>query len=148
MSRIVYRDMPDMLCGFFDSTTDQIIINRRQTRRKKRVTVIHESIHRDFNHGPAKSLAENLAREIVVERMTARFVISLPELMRVMSQTTSLDVAADRLDVDLQCLVARLLGLDSAERIFFNVCVMQCIRVKSAMAMAAVSHVMSMAPLS
>jgi len=147
MSNIVYRDMPDALCGFFDSTVEQIVINRRQSGRKRRVTFVHESLHRDMNHGPVGSLAESVAREVVVERLTARLLVSLPEIMRVMSQTTDLAVAAAWLDVDLSVLLARLMGLDSSERLFFDVCVRQCIRVKSALALSAVSSIMSMRPL-
>jgi Zn-dependent peptidase ImmA (M78 family) len=148
LSDVVYRDIPGKLCGFFDLDTGQITIAHRLTPRRRRVTVIHESIHRDLNHGPARSLAENSAREVVVERLASRFLISLPELMRVMSQTTDLNLAAAMLDVDLQCLWARLLGLDSSERLIFNVCVLQCLRVRSDLAMSAVSAVMSMSPLS
>lgn len=143
----MYRDIPGGLCGHFDLATGQITVARRLKPRRRRVTAIHESIHRDFNHGPAKSLAENSARELVVERMTARFLISLPELMRVMSQTTDLSKAAALLDVDLQCLWARIVGMDAAERIIFNICVLQCLRVRSELALSAVSHVMSMCPL-
>jgi hypothetical protein len=127
MGKIVYGELSGDLCGFYDNDTGTIHVDRRMPRCDQRNTIIHERFHRVLGHGPAPSLPVHMAREIAVERLTARHLISLPRLMEVMTRFGTAAERAAALDVDEDILYARVFGLDEDEQTIFEVCVRRCV---------------------
>lgn len=132
MSKVVYGDLPGDLRGYYDHATGATHVDGRMVRCDQRNTIIHEWFHKILAHGPATSLAAHTAREVAVERMTARYLIPLPRLMEVMTRYASTRERAVALDVDESILYARVFGLEDDEQTIFDVCVRRCIGIKTA----------------
>lgn len=126
---VVYRNLPGAVCGYFDPVTGAIHIDRRMPKRSQRCTLVHESIHRVLGHGPAKSPAEHMAREVAVERIAARQLITFPDLVTAMTQHKDAAGMAGYLDVDEPLLYARVFSLDPLEQTIFEACARHCIGV-------------------
>ena len=82
MGDIQFGDnLPGSVCGYFDKVTGLIHMDRKLSGRRRTCTYVHESIHKELGHGVAPSLGVHIRREIVVERLTARRLITLPDLI-------------------------------------------------------------------
>ncbi len=79
--------------------------------------------------GGAPSLAVQVAREVMVDRLTARRLISLPALLAAFVSCGSTAEKARALGVSENILLARVVGLESAEQLFMDVCARRCIGV-------------------
>lgn len=127
MSKIVYRDLPGELCGYYDNETGAVHIDRRLTRRAQRCTYEHELVHKILGHMPLASFAKHVAREIAVERLTARRMIAFPDLLRAaVEHDCETGAVADALDVDPDLVCARVMGLEPEEQLIFEVCARHC----------------------
>lgn len=127
MGKTVFRDLPGEVCGYYDNDTGVIHVDGRMVACDQRNTIVHETFHKILGHGKAPSLAVHTAREVMVERLTARHLIPLPRLMEVMVRFGTVTERARALGVDESILYARAFGLESDEQCIFDVCVRRCI---------------------
>jgi len=130
MSRIVFEDLPGTLRGYYDHKTGVSHVDGRMVGCDRRNTILHEWFHKILGHAPAVSLPVHTAREIAVERLTARYLIPLPRLMEVMVRFGTTQERASALDVDESILYARVFGLEDDEQTIFDVCVRRCIGIR------------------
>jgi hypothetical protein len=124
--------MPNAVCGYYDNETGAIHLDKQLTRRGRINTYRHELIHKLLGHGPAPSLPVHIAREVAVDRITARELISLPALMHSMVTQPCQKTRADMLDVDESIYFARIMALEQDEQLVMDVCVRRCIGLKLA----------------
>jgi hypothetical protein len=129
MGRVLYKELAGSQCGSFDPDSGAIIIDPRATRQTQRNSIVHEEIHRILGHGRAPSLAVHVAREVMVDRLTARRLIPLPALLNALVSCRSTAEKARTLGVSENILFARLVGLESSEQLFVDVCARRCIGV-------------------
>lgn len=128
MGRTVFADLPDGACGYYDNTDGRIYVHKGTSRTMQRCTEVHESIHKEFQHGPVDTEAERVSREIAVERITARRLIDFPMLMAALCRHPKDPVAAARyLQVDLSVYMSRILGLTHLEQSILEACGGHCI---------------------
>lgn len=131
MTKIVYENLPGGLRGYYDHGTGATHVDGRMVACDQRSTIIHEWFHKILGHGPCPDVAVRMAREIAVERLTARFLIPLPRLMEVMVTYATTAERAAALDVDESILYARVFGLEDDEQTIFDVCARRCIGIKT-----------------
>ena len=143
MAKVVYGDLPGSVCGYYDNKTGAIHIDGRMTRRGQYLTYRHELIHKILGHGPAVSLAHHVAREIAVDRITARELVTLPALMDAMIRYPDQQARAEALGVDESIYAARIMSLEPDEQTFIDVCVRRCVGLKMTTAGAAVEAAMA-----
>lgn len=124
--------MPANVCGYYDNTTGAIHLDKHLTRRGRVNTYRHELIHKLLGHGPATSLPQHISREIAVDRITARELISLPALMTSMVKHPCQQSRSEALDVDESIYFARVMALEPDEQLIMDVCVRRCIGLKLA----------------
>lgn len=130
-STVQYADLPAGVCGYYDHSTGNIFVDRKMPNRNQRLTYEHEWTHKMLGHGPARSLAERLQREIAVERITARRLIPFSSFLSAMTRFKDAGSVADALDVDEDLLYARVMSLSPDEQTLFEVCGRHCIGVGS-----------------
>lgn len=131
MGRVVYKELEGDLCGYFDPDTGAIIVDPRLRREAQINTIIHEGYHRILGHGRAPSLAVHTAREVMVERLTARQLIPLPALITALVSYGSTIERAQSLGVSPNILMARIVGLETEEQLMVDVCGRRCIGIKT-----------------
>jgi hypothetical protein len=134
---IVLEDLGSELCGFYEHSTETIYINSRLPLRERRCTLVHELIHWERGHEPTDNLAVHTAREVEVDHEAARRLISFPQLMWAVSYFGGGGAGAEVLDVDPGIYIARILAMTRLEQVIFDVCVLQCIGIRSELALSA-----------
>jgi hypothetical protein len=133
----IYEDLPGGLCGYYDRRTGAIHVDRRMSAKDQANTYVHEMFHKILGHGKAGSLPEHVAREVAVDRITARALVTLPALMDAMVTHPCQQSRAEFLGVDEHIYAARIFGLEPEEQIMVEVCVRRCIGLKLAPVAAA-----------
>lgn len=131
MGRVVYKELEGDLCGLFDPDTGAVIVDPRLRKQAQVNTIIHEGYHRILGHGRAPSLAVHMAREIMVDRLTANHLIPLPALLLALVSYGTLVERAAALGVSPNIYVARIVGLTTDEQLIVDVCARHCIGVKT-----------------
>lgn len=132
MGRVLYKELEGDLCGYFDPDSGAIVVDPRLRREAQRHTIIHEGYHRLLGHGRAPSLAVHVAREIMVERLTACHLIPLPALLGALVNYGLVSERAKALDVSEAIYVARMVGLTTEEQLMVDVCARRCIGIRYA----------------
>jgi hypothetical protein len=127
VAKVIYENLTGNLCGYYDNKTGAIHIDGRLNPVARHNTYRHELIHKILGHGPATSLAQHIAREVAVDRITARELVSLPALMWSLVQYPDQKARADALGVNESTYAARIFALEPEEQIFVDVCVRRCI---------------------
>ena len=130
MGRVLYKELEGDLCGYFDPDSGAIVVDPRIRREAQMHTIIHEGFHRVLGHGRAPSLAVHVAREVMVERLTASHLIPLPALLAVLVTYGTMAARARALGVSESIIIARVVGLTTEEQLFVDVCARRCIGVK------------------
>ena len=126
MRGVVYEELSGGALGYYNHEDGLIRVDPRKPRRKRHVTIVHEAFHRTLKHGE-DTLSKCVAREIVVERMTALYFISFRDLLDAFVQCGSVDEMARFLNVDNGLIYARWLALTTMEQTILNVCGRNCI---------------------
>jgi hypothetical protein len=129
MGRVLYKELEGDLCGYFDPDSGALVVDPRLGREAQRNTIIHEGYHRLLGHGRAPSLAVHTAREVMVERLTARHLIPLPSLLNALVKCGTTSARARSVGVSENIWLARLVGLETEEQLFVDVCARRCIGV-------------------
>jgi hypothetical protein len=139
---VVLEDLGEDLCGFYDHATETVYINRRLSIRDRRCTLVHELIHWERGHEPTDNLSRHTAREVEVDHEAARRLISFPQLMWAMTYfgTGSGNAAAEALDVEPSAYLSRVLAMTRLEQVILDVCALQCIGIRSELALSAGSE--------
>lgn len=130
MGRVIYRELDGDLCGYFDPDSGALVVDPRLDREIQACTIIHEGFHRMLGHGRSPSTAVHVAREIMVERLTAYYLIPLPALLGALVNHGSTRARAKALGVSEAIYVARVIGLTVEEQLMVDVCVRRCIGIK------------------
>lgn len=128
---IIYEELPGNLLGRYEHETDTIHVDCRLPKRDRFLTLIHEGFHRQLGHGPAPK-AVCVAREILVEQMTARYFIPFRSLLEAFIQCGSVTSMAKFLHVDDGLVYSRMLTLTPLEAVVLEVCGRQCIGIDTA----------------
>lgn len=124
--KIVYGPLPGDLLGKYEHATGTIHVDCRLPKRDRYITLIHESFHKQLKHGEAPR-AVGVAREVLVEQMTAHYFIPFRSLLDAFIQCGSVASLAKFLHVDDGLVYARMLSLTPAEALMLEVCGRQCI---------------------
>jgi hypothetical protein len=135
--KVVVGDIGPELCGYYDHSTRTVHISESLSVRERHCTLVHELIHAERGHETALTLPQHLAREIDVEQETARRLISLPQLMWAVTYYGAGGTGCAGLGVPPEMYYSRVLGMTKAEQVIFEVCAMQCIGVRSEVALSA-----------
>jgi Zn-dependent peptidase ImmA (M78 family) len=130
VGKIVYKELPSAVCGYYDNETGCTYVDPAMSKQSQRNTITHEMFHKILGHGREPSAARRMAREVVVERLTARHLIPYPALLHVMCTYATARERADALGVGQTILYARIMGLEPEEQLFLDVCAMRCIGYK------------------
>lgn len=134
---IVLSDLGDGLDGFYEHSTETVYINQRLPMRGRRAALVHEMIHWERGDQPTDNLSVHTAREVEVDHETARRLISFPQLIWAMTYYGTGYAACDTLDVDPSIYLSRILAMTRLEQIIFDVCALQCIGMRSELALTA-----------
>lgn len=134
---IVLEDLGEGLCGFYDHATETVHINSRLTLEQRRCTLVHELIHWERGHEPTDDLAKHMAREVEVDHETARRLVSFPQLMWAITYFGPGGAGSGSLGVCASIYMSRILAMTRLEQIIFDVCAMQCIGVRTELALSA-----------
>lgn len=137
---VVLEDLGPDLCGYYEHETRTVHINSALPLRERRTTLVHELIHAERAHEPVDNLAVHMAREVEVEHEAARRLISFPQLMWAVTYHGAGGGGTSALDVEPCVYIARILAMTRMEQIIFDVCALQCIGVKTEMALSAGEH--------
>jgi hypothetical protein len=132
VAKIIFGELPGSVCGYYDNATGAIHIDGSLNRQTVHNTYRHELIHKILGHGPAQSLAHHIAREVAVDRITARELVTLPALMDAMVTYPCQKTRADALGVSESIYAARIFALEPDEQTIIDVCVRRCIGLKLA----------------
>lgn len=127
---VVAGVMPAGVLGYYDHGTGTIHVDGTLDRRDRHVTVVHERFHKALKHGPCSTPGVRVAREILVEVMTAKYLISFRDLLDAYTACSDAQGMAEFLNVDCQLIYARLLHLEPLERIMLDVCGVRCVGVE------------------
>lgn len=130
MTVIVPGKMPAGILGFYDHDAGMIHVDESLDRRDRHVTVVHERFHKALKHGECSIPGVRVAREIIVEGMTARYFIPFHQLLDAFQHCSDARAMAEFLNVDCQLIYARLLHLEPLERIMLDVCAVRCIGIE------------------
>lgn len=126
--------------GFYEHDTETVYINERLTMRGRRCTLVHETIHWERGDESTDNLSIHTAREVEVDHEAARRLISFPQLIWAMTYHGNGRKACDTLDVDPAVYLSRILAMTRLEQIIFDVCALQCIGIRSELALTAGSE--------
>lgn len=129
MSGVVYGNMPGNLLGYYDHSAGVIHINEELDRRERHMTLVHERFHKLLKHGPSFTAGVQVAREILVEGMTAEYLIPFRLLLDAFMLCSDAQAMAEFLNVDCELVYARMMGLSKLDRIILHVCAVRCIGV-------------------
>lgn len=127
MAVVVAGEMPVGVLGYYDHAAGSIHVDKSLDRRERHVTVVHERFHKALKHGPCSTPGVRVAREILVEGMTARYFIKFHALLDAFMNCSDAQAMAEFLNVDCGLIYARLLHLDPLERLMLDVCAVRCI---------------------
>ncbi|WLP90218.1 gp43 [Gordonia sp. NB41Y] len=94
---------------------DRIEINRHMLADERRCTIAHELVHDERRVFPVDRVLR-AREELVVERIAARRLIALDQLVDVLRWTRHADEVAEELWVDVPMLVALVQSLTDRER--------------------------------
>lgn len=130
MIGVVAGEMPAGVLGFYDHAAGTIHVDERLDRRDRHVTVVHERFHKVLKHGPCSTPGVRVAREILVEGMTAKYFISFRDLLDAFIHCSDAQAMAQFLNVDCELIYARLLHLEPLERLMLDVCATRCVGIK------------------
>lgn len=99
--------------GYLGATNgvDVIVMHPGQSQKQGRCTITHEMVHVEYGHTSCAPDTECFAR-----REAACRLISLDELLDVLSWTHEIEEAADELHVDLATMQDRIQALSADER--------------------------------
>lgn len=123
---IVFKRL-DGESGYYDHASGKIYLDPREDMPTLISTLMHERIHKELGHEPLTDPGENVAREVMVEGMAARRLISFPELLGGMVKHRDVEHGADEFGVDSGTVRARILGLTPLEQAVIQVCGRHCI---------------------
>lgn len=102
------------LLGYTDHTNRRIVLDVDLTQRERRCTLTHELGHVHRGRVPTdQRLAER--EELAVDRLAARQLVTLEDLVEALLWSTDHDEVADELWVDETTLRARLADLEEHE---------------------------------
>lgn len=124
---IIFRNLPGNLAGYYDQVTGLIHIDPTRSITTQRITLVHERFHKNLRHTPLIGAAHN-AREIYVEVLTARRLISFQMLLGGIMCHTSLQELARMWDVDIGLAATRLGAITPIEHTLIEVCGRYCAR--------------------
>jgi len=96
-------------------TGDTIRVNRHMLADERRCTIAHELVHDERRIFPADRVLR-AREEIAVERIAARRLIQLDQLVDVLAWTRRTEEVAEELWVDVSMLVALVQSLTDDER--------------------------------
>lgn len=134
---VVLSDLGEDLCGYYDHATETVHINSRLSLMERRCTLVHELIHWERGDDPTDNLGAYMAREVEVDHETARRLVSLPQLMWVITYFGPGGAGAGSLGVCASIYISRIMAMTRLEQIIFDVCAMQCIGVRTELAFSA-----------
>lgn len=123
---IVYKNLDDDMCGRFDHRTGKIYIDPRLSPAARRSTLVHERIHKNLDHKPIGGPAHT-AREIMVEQLAARRLISWAMLVSVAGKCDTVAELAEIWHVDIGLAFARMTSMTKLEQALFEVCGRYCV---------------------
>jgi Zn-dependent peptidase ImmA (M78 family) len=103
-------------CGMLFPRQSTICIRSGQTRRMRRSVLAHELAHYELAHQPHPDRGEERRMENRACRWAARHLISLADLAAAARSAGSWDEVAERLEVDVRMLRARVADLTAAEQ--------------------------------
>lgn len=116
---VTHKPLPEQVLGEVHWPTRTITIDPRQPAAAARSTLAHELEH--IRRGPLPADPVLAAREeLVVEKVTARSLISVHALGEALAESDDPRHAAELLDVDPDLLIARLAWLDPTERAYLR----------------------------
>ena len=127
---VVLGVMPSQVLGYYDHATGLIHADERLDRHERRLTVTHERFHKILKHEPCGTPGVRLAREMLVEKMTAEYFITFRALLDAYIACSDISALAVMLNVDRELVYARLMGLSKLERLMLDVCAVRCIGVE------------------
>lgn len=130
MKGVVVGKLPGNLLGLYDHSTGKILVDESLDRRDRHITVVHERFHKALKHGPCSTPGVRVAREIVVEGMTAQYFIKFHALLDAFQNCSDAQAMAAFLNVDVELVYARLLYLEPLERLMLDVCAVRCIGIE------------------
>lgn len=96
-------------------TGDRIEVNRHMLGDERRCTIAHELVHDERRVYPIDRVLR-AREELAVERIAARRLIALDQLVDVLCWTRRTEEVAEELWVDVPMLVALVQSLDDRER--------------------------------
>lgn len=103
-------------CGLYDHHTKTITLRDGMTGAQRRCTLAHELVHEERGDVALSEVVLNARQEQIVERISARRLIALSDLLDALRWTSHLGEAAEELYVDLTTLRARIADLTELER--------------------------------
>lgn len=110
-----FADLPDGLLGYTDLARGVIVLDRSLTQVERRCTLTHELEH--VHRGPISADPCLAAREeAVIDRIAARRLVSLRDLVEALMWSDNEHEVADELWVDVPTLRTRIADLAAAER--------------------------------
>lgn len=124
---VVYDSLPENLLGFYDQSTNVIHVNKSLDRRQRHYTAVHERFHKTLNHGPSSRPGVRASREILVEGMTAQYMIPFRALLDAFTSCSDAQGMAAFLNVDCELVYARIMNLSNLERLMIQVCGIRCV---------------------
>lgn len=124
---VVLEAMPSGTLGYYDHATGNVHVDKNLDRRERHMTLVHERFHRALKHGPSNTPGVRVAREILVEGMTAQYLISFRDLLDAFAACSDAQAMASFLNVDCELVYARILGLSKLERLMLDVCAVRCV---------------------
>lgn len=110
-----FTDLPDGLLGYTDLARGVVVLDKRLTQVERRCTLTHELEH--VHRGPVPADPGLAAREeSIVDRIAARRLVTLGELIDALLWSDREHDVADQLWVDIPTLRTRLADLAAHER--------------------------------
>ena len=112
---VEFANLEDGLLGYTDLAAGRIVLNRQLTQCERRCTLTHELHHVHRGRVPADpDLRDH--EERVVDRIAARQLVTLEDLVQALLWSTDHHEVADELWVDADTLRTRLDDLEDSER--------------------------------
>lgn len=127
MDGVIAGRMPEGVLGYYDHSTGCIHVDERLNRLDRHVTVVHERFHKSLKHAPTDTPGVPVARELLVESLTAEYLIPFRQLLDAWSSFSDVAGMARFLNVDPELIYARVLSLSNLERVLLQVCAMRCV---------------------
>lgn len=126
---VIAGRMPEGILGYYDHSTGCIHVDERLNRLDRHVTVVHERFHKVLKHEPTDAPGVPVARELLVESLTAEYLIPFRQLLDAFTAFSDVAGMARFLNVDAELIYARVLSLSKLERVLLQVCAVRCVGV-------------------